>query len=269
MRSTPLLTARRRSACVGCGAPDSARRRAVCTRSCGFTVQALTSGGFVARPGMSGRFRQRTLHRAVAEPRGQRLRPEGGEVVVEVAALGGEDGGGDALADERPGWRSVAAKRTSCPWRRGRAAMRRPGRAPRSWWASTGRARCAARPTSAAAAGSAGTAATRAGKRRRRLDSSWYASAGWKRSAGKREAARPRGAAVGADEPSISGREATSATLTAGAAAPAGRVSITISGPTLAILSAHSDHLASDALRGENQERVAGSQAPLAGHRAA
>ena len=38
----------------------------------------------------------------MAEPRGQRLRPEGGEVVVEVAALGGEDGGGDAL-DECPG----------------------------------------------------------------------------------------------------------------------------------------------------------------------
>ena len=52
---------------------------------------------------MSVRFRRRTLHRAVAEPRGQRLRPEGGEVVVEVTALGGEDGGGDTLG-ERPGF---------------------------------------------------------------------------------------------------------------------------------------------------------------------
>ena len=36
------------------------------------------------------------------EPRGQRPRPEGGEVVVEVAVRGGEDGGGEALR-ERPG----------------------------------------------------------------------------------------------------------------------------------------------------------------------
>ena len=120
-----VLTARRRSACVGCAAPDPVRRRAVCIRSRGFTAQALTSGGFVAHPGMSGRFRQRTLHHAVAEPRGQRRRPEGGEVVVEVAALGGEDGGGDALG-ERPGFergrgaaaRGVAVGVRSPTWRR-------------------------------------------------------------------------------------------------------------------------------------------------------
>ena len=55
------------------------------------------------RPGRSGRLHRRTLHHAVAEPRGERLRPEGGEVVVEVAVLGGEDGGGEALG-ERPGF---------------------------------------------------------------------------------------------------------------------------------------------------------------------
>ena len=53
------------------------------------------------RPGRPGRFRGHILHHAVAEPRGQRRRSEGGEVVVEVAALGSEDGGGDALR-ERP-----------------------------------------------------------------------------------------------------------------------------------------------------------------------
>ena len=37
------------------------------------------------------------------EPRGQRPRPEGGEVVVEVAVCGGEDDGGDALR-HRPGF---------------------------------------------------------------------------------------------------------------------------------------------------------------------
>ena len=46
--------------------------------------------------------RSRSEAKEQGEPRGQRLRPEGGEVVVEVAALGGEDGL-DALADEEGG----------------------------------------------------------------------------------------------------------------------------------------------------------------------
>ena len=114
----------------------------------------------------------------MAEPRGLHLRPEGGEVVVEVAALGGEDGGGDTLG-ERPGidrGRGASARGVAVGGDEEVGGVTKAARLPAE---------------SAAAAGGAGTAAIRAGKRRR-LDSSWYASAGWKRSAGKREAARPR-----------------------------------------------------------------------------
>ena len=92
----------------------------------------------------------------MAKPRGQCLRPEGGEVVVEVAALGGEDDGGDALG-ERPGFerdRGASARGVAVG---GDEEAGAPG----------GEAKAARLPAeSAAAAGSAGTAAIRVGKRR-------------------------------------------------------------------------------------------------------
>ena len=65
------------------------------------------------------RERSRSGAEERGEPRGQRLRPEGGEVVVEVAVRGGEDDGGEALRP-RPGLEPGRGT----PARRGRGRRR-------------------------------------------------------------------------------------------------------------------------------------------------